>query len=80
MTNQGNPFPVLDLRGVLCPINYVKTTLRLEKMAVGEVLEVCLDEGEPARNVPESVTLDGHEVMEIAPSGSGGIAVRIRKR
>jgi sulfite reductase (ferredoxin) len=54
--------PVYDLRGVACPLNYVKTKLKLEMMDAGEKLEVWLDAGEPIKNVPLSVKNDGHLV------------------
>jgi TusA-related sulfurtransferase len=53
----------LDLRGVMCPINYVKTKLKLEMMDEGEILEVWLDAGEPIRNVPQSLRNDGQKVV-----------------
>ncbi|MGC4097390.1 MAG: sulfurtransferase TusA family protein [Nitrospira sp.] len=55
--------PVYDLRGVACPMNYVKTKLKLEMMDAGERLEVWLDAGEPIKNVPMSVKNDGHKVL-----------------
>ncbi len=55
--------PVYDLRGVACPLNYVKTKLKLEMMETGEQLEVWLDAGEPIRNVPMSLKNDGHKVL-----------------
>ena len=55
--------PVYDLRGVACPMNYVKTKLKLEMMDSGERLEVWLDAGEPIRNVPMSLKNDGHLVL-----------------
>ncbi len=55
--------PVYDLRGVACPLNYVKTKLKLEMMDAGEKLEVWLDAGEPIRNVPMSLKNDGHLVL-----------------
>lgn len=55
--------PVYDLRGVACPLNYVKTKLRLEMMETGERLEVWLDAGEPIKNVPMSLRNDGHKVL-----------------
>lgn len=55
----------LDLAGVRCPMTYAKVKLLLEDMAPGEVLEVLLDVGEPARNVPASVARDGHEVLSL---------------
>ena len=55
--------PVYDLRGVACPMNYVKTKLKLEMMDAGEQLEVWLDAGEPIKNVPMSLKNDGHKVL-----------------
>jgi sulfite reductase (ferredoxin) len=55
--------PVYDLRGVACPLNYVKTKLKLEMMDAGEKLEVWLDAGEPITNVPVSLKNDGHKVL-----------------
>lgn len=55
--------PVYDLRGVACPMNYVKTKLKLEMMDAGEQLEVWLDAGEPIKNVPMSLKNDGHKLL-----------------
>lgn len=65
--------PVYDLRGVACPMNYVKTKLKLEMMDVGDKLEVWLDAGEPIKNVPMSLKNDGHKVLiqeELEPEAS----------
>lgn len=69
----------LDLRGVICPYNFVKTKLKLETMEPGQILAVILDEGEPIRNVPRSVTDDGHTVLSQEPRADS-YRVRIRKR
>ena len=53
----------LDLRGVICPYNFVKTKLKLETMVRGQVLSVILDDGDPIRNVPRSVENEGHTVL-----------------
>lgn len=58
------PSHKVDLRGVPCPLNFVKTKLAIEKIAIGQVVEIALDEGEPIRNVPASVTGQGQEVVE----------------
>ena len=55
----------IDLRGVRCPINFVKTKLKLEEMNSGEILEVTLDEGEPIKNVPRSVKDEGHQIIKV---------------
>lgn len=59
------PDDSLDLRGVLCPMNFVKTKLKLEEMEGGQVLEVFLDEGEPMRSVPRSVKEEGHKIIQV---------------
>ncbi|MCS7213765.1 MAG: sulfurtransferase TusA family protein [Candidatus Calescibacterium sp.] len=53
----------LDLKGTPCPLNYVKTKIRMEEMEVGQIIEVILDDGEPIRNVPLSLKQDGHEIL-----------------
>jgi TusA-related sulfurtransferase len=52
----------LDLRGVPCPLNWVRARLLLETMAPGESLLVQLDPGEPLESVPASALEDGHAV------------------
>lgn len=59
----------LDLRGVVCPINFVKTKLKLEMMNPGEVLEVILDSGDPIQNVPKSIKEEGHKIVEVKKEG-----------
>ena len=69
----------LDLSGVLCPMNYVHTKLKLEDMEEGQVLEVILDDGEPIRNVPRSVKQDGHKVLGLLRLEDGRYHLWIRK-
>jgi TusA-related sulfurtransferase len=57
------PVSELDLRGVICPYNFVKTKLKLETLKQGQVLSVLLDDGDPIRNVPRSVENEGHTVL-----------------
>ncbi len=52
----------LDLRGVLCPLNWVRARLALERMPPGSELVVWLDPGEPLESVPRSARDDGHQV------------------
>jgi tRNA 2-thiouridine synthesizing protein A len=60
----------LDLRGVICPMNFVKTKLKLEEMQSGQILEVILDHGEPIRNVPRSVKEEGHQIIRVEKLGN----------
>ena len=52
----------LDLRGVACPLNWVRAKLALEDLAPGERLVVLLDPGEPLESVPRSAEEAGHDV------------------
>ncbi len=58
-----------DYRGVACPMNFVKTKLVLETMKSGQNLEILLDDGEPIDNVPNSVKLEGHKILEQVKEG-----------
>ncbi len=69
-----------DLRGVLCPMNFVKTKLELATMQSGEVLEIWLDDGKPIENVPGSVRLEGHEILSQTQHSDGYWQVVIRKK
>ncbi|MBI3605275.1 MAG: sulfurtransferase TusA family protein, partial [Nitrospirae bacterium] len=64
------PTAKMDLRGVKCPINFVKTKIKLEMMDSGDILEVLLDEGEPADNVPRSVKDEGHQILNLSQTGN----------
>jgi sulfite reductase (ferredoxin) len=52
----------VDFRGVVCPLNFVKTKMVLDSMESGQVLLVVLDEN-GVKNVPDSVRGQGHEVL-----------------
>lgn len=63
--SRSTPDAQIDLRGTPCPINFVRTKLRLEQMAPGTLLEVWLDSGEPIEQVPDSLTMAGYQVKQI---------------
>jgi len=64
-TSAGDGEPVLlDLTGVACPMNFVKTKLKLETLPAGARLSVVLDDGEPIENVPRSLEEQGQKVLE----------------
>lgn len=60
----------LDLKNTPCPLNFVKTKLKLEEMQIGEVLEVILDDGDPVTNVTASVKEEGHQILKVEQSGN----------
>ena len=52
-----------DFRGVMCPMNFVKTKIALTPMKSGQILEILLDDGAPIENVPGSVKNEGHTIL-----------------
>ncbi|MDD5686582.1 MAG: sulfurtransferase TusA family protein [Elusimicrobia bacterium] len=55
----------IDLRGVSCPMNFVKTKAALTEIKANELLEVVLDEGDAMLNVPRSVKEEGHKIVNV---------------
>lgn len=68
----------LDLRGTPCPINFVRTKLRLEQMPFNSLLEVWLDPGEPMEQVPDSLKMEGYG-LEMIEERQGFFSLLIRK-
>ena len=57
-------FPdVLDLRGVVCPGNAVRSRLVMAGYPLGKTLEILLDEGSPVENVPGALVADGCRIV-----------------
>lgn len=69
-----------DLRGVLCPMNFVRTKLELASLQSGDILEILLDDGKPIENVPGSVRLEGHTVLSETQHSEGYWQVLIQKK
>ncbi|MEM9906303.1 MAG: sulfurtransferase TusA family protein [Cyanobacteria bacterium P01_D01_bin.44] len=57
----------IDLRGTPCPLNFVRTKLKLNQMQPGALLEVWLDAGEPMEQVPDSLKMEGYGIEQIEP-------------
>ncbi len=57
----------IDLRALACPMTWVRTRVALDRLAVGDVLEVLLLAGEPLENVPRTAEEEGHRVATREP-------------
>jgi len=78
MTANLQPDAQLDLRGTPCPLNFVRTKLRLERMMPGALLEVWLDPGEPIEQVPDSLRMEGYGIEQIEDR-SEFFALKVRR-
>ncbi len=61
---------IIDLSGVACPMNFVKTKAALAGLVKDDLLEVTLDEGDAILNVPRSLKEEGHHVVKVENLGS----------
>ena len=52
----------LDLRGLACPVNFVKCCLVLETLSLNQVLKVDLDIGEAETSVIDGLQEKGYKV------------------
>ncbi len=64
MAKYKKPEVFMDLRGVECPVNFVKAKILMDSLAPGSHLTLMLDDGEPIDNVPQSFLLEGHSIIE----------------
>ena len=62
----------IDVRDVACPLTWVRTRVALDRLAVGDVLEVLLRAGEPLENVPRTAEEEGHRVAAREPWPAAG--------
>ncbi len=73
------PDYLLDLRGVSCPLNFVRTRLFMDKLSPGDTLQVLLDPGEPVESVRASIEAEGHKVTDCLEQSQGHFSLYIRK-
>ncbi|MEM7063109.1 MAG: sulfurtransferase TusA family protein [Cyanobacteria bacterium P01_B01_bin.77] len=72
------PDETLDLRGTPCPLNFVRTKLKLQRMPTGNLLEVWLDAGEPVEQVPDSLRAEGILIESLEASSEGYFMLQVR--
>ena len=70
---------LLDLSGVACPMNFVKTKIKLSVMPIGSRLDVILDDGAPIENVPLSLEEQGQNVVAKERISDGQWKIRVEK-
>ncbi|MEJ6949804.1 sulfurtransferase TusA family protein [Natronospora cellulosivora (SeqCode)] len=68
-----------DLRGVMCPMNFVKAKLFIEPMEVGTVVDFYLDDGAPIENVPGSLIAEGHKILVKEKTAEGYYHLKVEK-
>ena len=61
--------PVLDLRGLRCPLAWAKAKVRLEAFARGTEVDLLIDDPRSLRDLPRAAVASGHHVVRVEPVG-----------
>jgi len=64
------PSRTLDCAGLYCPEPIFQTRLELDKMAVGEVLEMIADDPAAEEDIKSFAKRTGHELLELSKKGN----------
>ena len=62
MTKNKSVIHYLDLRGFICPVNFVKCCLALENLSTNELLKVDIDIGESETSVIDGLQEKDYKV------------------
>ena len=70
MSSYSKPDRTLDCIGLYCPEPVFQTRLELDKMAVGEILEVVADDPAAEEDIKSLAKRTGNEVLRINKEGN----------
>lgn len=73
------PKETLNLINTPCPINFVRTKLKLDEMQAGNQLIVTLDDGEAITSVTTSIQEEGHIIKAKTQQEDGSWLLEIIK-
>ncbi len=69
----------INIKGQICPYTFVRSKLAMEKMNVGEVLEIILDHKPAVEKVPRSMENEGQKVLVIEKLNDTDWRIVVRK-
>ncbi len=69
----------LDLKGTVCPNNFVKAKLALEELSDGQILKIIIDHEPAVSEVPKALEYEDHEVLDVRKIDKNGWEIIVRK-
>lgn len=69
MPSDVKPSRTLDCLGLYCPEPIFRTRLELDKMNVGDILEMIADDPAAEEDIKSFTKRAGHELLEISKEG-----------
>ena len=70
--------PLLDLRGVPCPVTWARAKVVLETLRPGTRIVVLTDDERSARDLPKAAESEGYAVLAVTHEGKT-TAIRIER-
>lgn len=70
----------LNLKGTVCPDNFVKAKLALEDLKLGQILKIIVDYEPAVSEVPKAMEYDGHKILEVKRLNFTDWEIIIQKR
>lgn len=74
------PDKELNLKGTVCPDNFVRAKLALEEMAEGQVLKIVIDYEPAVSEVPRAMEYEGHKVLEVKRINESDWEIVVQKK
>lgn len=69
----------VDITDVVCPVTFVKAKVALEELDEGQILSICMNDGEPVQNVPRSIKEEGHQILKLDDNEDGTYTLYVKK-
>ncbi len=69
----------IDIKGQVCPYTFVRSKLAIEKMKIGEILEIIVDHKPAIENVPKSMENEGQKVLKVEQLNPTDWRIVVRK-
>lgn len=70
---------VIDITSAVCPMTFVKAKAAIDELEIGQILEVIMNDGEPAQNVPRSMKEEGQQVLKLEKMPEGTYRMFVKK-
>lgn len=65
-----NPSKVIDVRGLYCPEPVFRTKIEMERLSIGESIQIVADDPQSEEDISRWVNRSGHELVSFDKKNS----------
>lgn len=69
----------VDITDKVCPLTFVKAKVAIDELDDGEVIAICMNDGEPVANVPRSIKDEGHQILKLVNNNDETYTLIVKK-